>query len=163
MCKVAFHVTLIKQIIQISRKLSWTQPSSKGYLDAAAFRKELDLGRSILQEGKSTNSESGPDRSHGTLPIGVGFIAWILDKSDGKSAELLSIALEARVAAVWFAFGNDIGKWVRFVRTSDERRSQPLKTKVFILVNSLDEARRAVYEWDADVLVAQGNLRPFAV
>ena len=97
------------------------------------------------------------------MPIGAGFIAWILDKSDGKSAELLSIALEARVAAVWFAFGNDIGKWVRFVRTSDERRSQPLKTKVFILVNSLDEARRAVYEWDADVLVAQGNLRPFAV
>ncbi|KAL5513163.1 hypothetical protein ACEPAH_3561 [Sanghuangporus vaninii] len=126
-----------------------------GYLDVVAFQKELDLARSILQED-SASSEAGSDRSHESLSIGVGFLAWILDKPDGKVAELLSIALEAHVAAVWFAFGNDLGKWVRVVRISDEKKSQPRKTKVFILVNSLDEARRAVYEWDADVLVAQG-------
>ncbi|KAL5531641.1 hypothetical protein ACEPAG_4518 [Sanghuangporus baumii] len=126
-----------------------------GYLDVVSFRKELDLARSILQE-ESAKSKAGSDRSRETLSIGVGFLGWILDKPDGKVAELLSIALEAHVAAVWFAFGNDLGKWVRIVRNSDERGLQPRKTKVFILVNSLDEARRAVYEWDADVLVAQG-------
>lgn len=101
------------------------------------------------------------------LAIGVGFLGWKLEESDGKSAALLSIALDARVSAVWFAFGNDLERWVDLVRRTDAARAntlvdepvKPHKTLVFVLVNSVQEARIAV-EWQVDVLVAQGTLFP---
>lgn len=67
--------------------------------------------------------------------------------------------------AVWFSFGEDLGKWVRYVRSYDEQRhrdrdqgkgSSPHKTVAFVLVNTLEEAKTAVERWDVDVLVAQG-------
>ncbi|KAI5121511.1 hypothetical protein M0805_006548 [Coniferiporia weirii] len=132
-----------------------------GYDDAAAFLSELKLARSVLQDPLGTNNDSANHDSFSgsqaaPVAIGVGFIGWKLDEPDGKTAELLSIALEARVAAVWFAFGVNLGKWVHLVRSIDNRRSSPHKTLIFVLVNTLQEANVAVDEWDVDVLVAQG-------
>ncbi|EJD07540.1 2-nitropropane dioxygenase [Fomitiporia mediterranea MF3/22] len=131
-----------------------------GYWDAGCFRKELELASSILQEERKPMTESSDqitrtDTRDGPLKIGVGYLGWKLDQSN-ESAELLSIALEARVAAVWLAFGTDLGKWVRHVRKFDASRSKPHTTIVFVLVNCLQDAQKAVKEWDADVLVAQG-------
>lgn len=134
------------------------------------------MARKLLREGQAKasgvipdsgasmdkNTENGHDEA---LAIGVGFLGWKLEESDGKSAALLSIALDARVSAVWFAFGNDLGRWVDLVRRTDAARAntlvdepvKPHKTLVFVLVNSVQEARIAV-EWHVDVLVAQGTL-----
>lgn len=92
------------------------------------------------------------------LPVGVGFITWILEKSDVSTDPCLASVLEERVQAVWFAFGTDIGSYVRQVREHDLKRDH--KTKVFVLVNSLEEALQATNEWGADVLVVQGA-QPF--
>ncbi len=61
----------------------------------------------------------------------------------------LASVLEERVRAVWFAFGTDIGSYVRQVREHDLKRDH--KTKVFVLVKSLEEALQATNEWEADV------------
>lgn len=89
------------------------------------------------------------------LPVGVGFITWILEKNNVSTDPRLTSVLEERVQAVWFAFGKDIGSYVRQVREHDSKRDH--KTKVFVLVNSLEEALQATHEWGADVLVVQGN------
>jgi len=94
------------------------------------------------------------------LDIGVGFLGWKLDEPDGKSSQLLTIALEARVSAVWLSFGNDLEKWVAVVREFDTKRAESHKTLIFIVVNSLEDARVAVENLKADVLVAQGTV-PF--
>ncbi|THH02724.1 hypothetical protein EW145_g6706 [Phellinidium pouzarii] len=129
-----------------------------GHLEADYFKRELNIARSVLQSSEGTDSSSSNTQIL-PLAIGVGFLGWRLDESDGKTAKLLSIALDARVAAVWFAFGNDLGKWVRHVRSIDANRSSPHKTIVFVLVNSLKEAKVAVNDLCADVLVAQGPYR----
>ncbi|KAG7442056.1 2-nitropropane dioxygenase [Guyanagaster necrorhizus] len=90
-----------------------------------------------------------------SLPVGVGFITWILEKNDVSADPRLTSVLEERVQAVWFAFGKDIGKYVRQVREHDSKRDH--KTKVFVLVNSVEEASQAANEWRVDALVVQGN------
>ncbi|PBK60972.1 inosine monophosphate dehydrogenase, partial [Armillaria solidipes] len=87
------------------------------------------------------------------LPVGVGFITWILEKNNVSTDPRLTSVLEERVQAVWFAFGKDIGSYVRQVREHDSKRDH--KTKVFVLVNSLEEALQATNEWGADALVVQ--------
>lgn len=45
-----------------------------------------------------------------------------------------------------------------FVRDFDSKRAEPHTTLIFILVNSLQEARVAVEDLKPDVLVAQGTV-----
>ncbi|KAF8271598.1 Nitronate monooxygenase-domain-containing protein [Lactarius quietus] len=89
------------------------------------FRNEFAIARTTL------NLPSGP------LPIGAGFLGWKLEEPQSPHIALLELALENGVRAVWFAFGNDLGRWIE-------------------LVNSVDEALVAVQKWKVDVLVAQG-------
>jgi nitronate monooxygenase len=90
------------------------------------------------------------------IPIGVGYLGWQLEKPDFPAVELLSIALEAPVQAVWFAFGSDLGRWVDFVRNHNGKAGNGHKTLVFVQVSTAEEARRAISEWQVDVVVAQG-------
>lgn len=64
--------------------------------------------------------------------------------------------LAERPQAIWFAFGVDLGKYVKMVREYDEKRDH--KTIIFVIVNNIDEAKRAAEEWKVDVLVVQGTL-----
>ncbi|KAH8116419.1 2-nitropropane dioxygenase [Phellopilus nigrolimitatus] len=132
-----------------------------GYGDVVGFRKELELARSILQGKGGVHDDSvthggNPACQTPPLAIGVGFLGWTLDQPSSQTLEMLPIALDARVSAVWFSFGNDLGKWIRMVRMFDSNRSTPHKTLVFVLVSSAQEAKTAVREWNVDVLVAQG-------
>ncbi len=88
------------------------------------------------------------------LPIGVGFLAWLLDRTEATEEPRLPAVLEEKPKAIWFAFGEDLGKYVRQVREQEAKREH--KTLVFVCVNSVQEARVAVEEWKVDVLVAQG-------
>ncbi|KAH9946521.1 2-nitropropane dioxygenase [Amylocystis lapponica] len=90
------------------------------------------------------------------LPLGVGYLGWKLDESPNTGIALLNTALESNVQAVWFAFGKDLGRWVRHVRDFDSQRGSGRKTVVFVLVSSREEAVVAAHDWQADVLVAQG-------
>ena len=109
------------------------------------------------------------------MPIGVGFIGFILDqqsKTNPNTGEIIGrveqidIALDARVKALWFSFGTELGKYVRYVRAEEAKRnassSETHKTLIFVQVNSVEDARVAAYDWGVDVIVAQGNLIPFA-
>jgi nitronate monooxygenase len=89
------------------------------------------------------------------LPIGVGFIGWILDQKDalGSAHEFLSVALDNNVRAIWLSFGVDLGKWIRYIRNKERN---PGATTIFVQVNSVQQALVAINDWKADVVVAQG-------
>jgi len=60
------------------------------------------------------------------------------------------------VRAIWFSFGENLGRWIELVRNHDQRTGKSPKTLVFVQVNSVDDALFAVRTWKVDVLVAQG-------
>jgi nitronate monooxygenase len=96
----------------------------------------------------------------GTAPgepvqAGVGFLGWILDNSEASDDPRLPVVLAEKPVALFFAFGPDLGKYVAQVRAFDATRDH--KTKIFTIVNSVEEARRATYEWKVDSLVVQGK------
>jgi hypothetical protein len=97
------------------------------------------------------NIRSGP------LPIGAGFLGWKLDEAGSQQIPLLELALENGVRAIWLSFGQDLGRWIEFVRNHDQKSGKSPKTLLFVQVNSVDEALIAVQTWKVDVLVAQGN------
>ncbi|KAJ3490688.1 hypothetical protein NLI96_g1250 [Meripilus lineatus] len=64
------------------------------------------------------------------IPIGVGFIGWVLDKPSDDPR--IQAALDQNPTAIWFAFGDDLGEIYRA------------------------DALRATNEWKVDALVVQG-------
>jgi|SRR5882762_2227684 len=116
-----------------------------GYDGAEELKKELNTVRSALRLQSQT-----------ILPVGVGYLAWQLEKPNSPAVELLSIALETRVRAVWFAFGSDLGHWAEFVRSHDRQAGNGHKTLVFAQISTVEEAKKAINEWKVDVVVAQG-------
>lgn len=87
-------------------------------------------------------------------------MSWRLEDPQNSSSalELLDTALNQRVQAVWFAFGNQLGRWVRHVREHDVTIDGQHKTRVFVQVGSYEQALQAIHEWKVDVLVAQGKV-----
>lgn len=118
-----------------------------GYGGAKHLREELAAVRSMM-------SSSGHSHAF-RLPVGVGYLGWRLDQAGDEAHLMLDASLQNGVRAIWLALGEDLGKWVDYIRQSDAMTGR--RTIIFIQVNSLDEALKAVNEWKADVLVAQGN------
>lgn len=116
---------------------------SKGYQTLENLKAEVKLARSLLQVTDSRAS----------LPIGIGYIGWRLEKPDTEAHELLSVALENNVQAVWLSFGADLQRWITYIR---ESKRTPGTTKIFVQVTSVEEALVAANEWKVDVIVAQG-------
>lgn len=116
-----------------------------GFNDGTEFARELNTAREILSTPRDAS-----------LKIGAGFLGWMLDEGE-KPLDTLNAALEQRVRSIWLAFGNDLGKWVEYIRRYDQNRRQGHRTLIWILVNSVAEAQVATKEWKADVLVVQGK------
>lgn len=98
-----------------------------------------------------------PSSSNKSL-VSMGFEGWVLDNFDNLEEDKdprLRTALDKQVAAVWFAYGNDLGKYVTFVRDYDSQRSH--QTLVVVTVNSVAEAERAANEYHVDAIVVQGS------
>lgn len=89
------------------------------------------------------------------VPIGIGFIGWILDMTESSPDPRLEAILEEKPVAVWLAFGVDLGKYVAQIRAFDAKREH--KTTIFVIVNSVEGALKAANEWKVDVIVAQGE------
>ncbi|EIN06178.1 NPD-domain-containing protein [Punctularia strigosozonata HHB-11173 SS5] len=116
-----------------------------GYDPAEKFEKELFTAREIL--GTSRNEP---------LRIGVGFIGWILDERPELGRDLIPLALQNRVSALWFAFGADLRRWIQLARTAEAELGYGQQTPIFVQLSSPQEAVQAVEQWGADVIVAQG-------
>ncbi|KIP05489.1 hypothetical protein PHLGIDRAFT_149997 [Phlebiopsis gigantea 11061_1 CR5-6] len=119
-----------------------------GYYPANKVRDELETARSIL-------STAGRMRGGGKLPVGIAFFGWKFDQNPAAASEMLDIALEAQVQAIWLSFGTNLRPWVDYVRSKDRVDTHKEKTLLFTLVNSVDEAV-AAKGWPLDVIVAQG-------
>ena len=88
------------------------------------------------------------------VPVSVAFIGWILDNTEVSDDPRITPVLDELPTAVWFAFGNDLGKYIGQVHAYDAKRAH--KTIIFVIVNSVAEALLAANEWKVDVLVVQG-------
>ncbi|KAJ7746954.1 2-nitropropane dioxygenase [Mycena maculata] len=108
------------------------------------FKRQLSLARAALK----TPPSGYP------FPVGVGYLAWQLEAPQSPVIELISVALEHDVQAVWFSFGEDLGRWIQLVRENDARRGK--KTIIFVQISTVKEALVAVNEWKVDCIVAQG-------
>ena len=116
-----------------------------GYRTAEGLTDELSLARGLLHL-----TPSDP------LPIGVGYVAWLLEEPTAKPEVLLSAALDNHVHAIWLAFGKNLKEWIKFIRNYDAEHKRVRKTTIFVPVSSVEEALVASDEWKVDVLVAQG-------
>jgi len=118
--------------------------------------------KQIAQRDSSRNVQL-PDR----LPVGVGFITFLLAKLDRKAHSngtqatsngseedspypALQLVLDAKVAAIWFSFG-DCKRYIDYVRWKSPN------TKVFVQAVNVQEAITAATDWSADVVVLQGS------
>ncbi|KAG1741059.1 2-nitropropane dioxygenase [Suillus lakei] len=117
-----------------------------GYLTSSRIQEELSLARAQL-----LLSDADP------LPIGVGYLAWQLEKDPSSAAGLLNVSLSNGVQAIWLAFGNSIGRWIEHIRFYDASSGREQKTLIFVQVSSVKEALIAIQDWKVDVLVAQGS------
>ncbi|KAJ3782861.1 2-nitropropane dioxygenase [Lentinula aff. detonsa] len=115
-----------------------------GFTPSSTLVKEIQAARLITKTP-----------SKAPVPIGVGLLGWILDKTEASDDPRIPAVLAERPVAIWFAFGVDLGKYVARVREYDAAREH--KTIVFVIVNNVDEAVRAANEWKVEVLVVQGN------
>ncbi|KAI0641866.1 2-nitropropane dioxygenase [Trametes meyenii] len=113
---------------------------------AAQLREELRLARN-----------SFTDIGNGPLPIGCGFIGWQLDAKETESKELVDIVVEGGVQAIWLSFGNDLLRWIQYIRASSAYAHSGTKPLLFVQVSSVEEALQAVNDWKVDVLIVQGN------
>ncbi|KAG6891617.1 hypothetical protein C0992_002656 [Termitomyces sp. T32_za158] len=91
--------------------------------------------------------------SDSPLPIGIGYLGWRLETPGVAAHDLLSVALDNNVRAVWLSFGTQLHSWIDFIRKSERK---PGTTKILVQVNSVKEALVAVQDWKADIVIAQG-------
>ncbi|KAJ7088219.1 2-nitropropane dioxygenase [Mycena crocata] len=108
---------------------------------------------SVLQEKIRTVRSSLAIAPGTAVPIVIGFIGWILDMTEVSDDPRLSAILDEIPLAIWFAFGIDLKKYVDQVRAHDERSGR--HTLIFVMINSVEEARRFVQN-GVDAVVVQG-------
>ena len=140
-----------------------------GYLTPSQLDQEFEVAESILR-GRTGSSRR--------MEIGVGFLGWKLSQLDSsptstsaktdfdpasrpKAFACIDATLKKLPRAIWLAFGtsSDLSNWAQAFRER-ERALHGASTedswKLFVGVGSEQEAKVAVEEVGADVVVAQG-------
>ncbi|KAF9523055.1 Nitronate monooxygenase-domain-containing protein [Crepidotus variabilis] len=117
-----------------------------GYGPLDDLQNELDVARNIINPPEGT-----------PLPIGVGFLVWLLEKNTLQAENLLAKACDAQVQAIWLSFGDNIGHWIEFIRLHDPNAGKKAAIKIFVQISTIDQALCALNNWQVDVIVAQGN------
>lgn len=118
-----------------------------GYDSIEAFQHEIKIARTMLQVDED-----------GTLAIGIGFLAWQLEKRQYNALECISLTLENHVKAIWLSYGEDLGKWIKYVREHDPRAGTKNAVKIFVQISSVEHALMAINDWKVDVIVVQGSI-----
>jgi nitronate monooxygenase len=88
------------------------------------------------------------------LPCGIGFLACVLDADGDVNDPRISLALDHKPPVILFAFGDALGKYVAKVQELVSTREY--KTKVYVTVNSVEEALIALNELKVDGMIVQG-------
>ncbi|KAF7367002.1 Nitronate monooxygenase [Mycena sanguinolenta] len=114
-----------------------------GYASTQVLKEQIQKIRSSL------NIPAGE-----TVPIVVGFLGWILDRTELSDDPRLIAVLDERPAAVWFAFGVNLEKYIDQVHAYNSKTGR--NTFIFVIVNSVDDARRAALH-RVDAVVVQGT------
>lgn len=120
-----------------------------GFIGAALFTldqlaEQLEIARVELDTEKGL-----------PLRVGAGFIGWVLDEDEKGGEKAIKLTLNSGVHAVWFAFGDDLYKWIKVVRKYDSDNDR--KTLVFVQLALPDDIQIALRDWNVDVIVAQGK------
>ena len=109
------------------------------------LRRELEIARKELNLGPQD-----------VLPIGVGFLGWLLDVPALLPAkELLALLFEYHVKAVWLSLGDNTATWIQYIRELSQQHEH--RILIFTPVYTLEEGQTAINKWKADVIVAQGS------
>ncbi|OSD03030.1 2-nitropropane dioxygenase [Trametes coccinea BRFM310] len=128
-----------------------TRAGGFGTFGVAGFTQEK------LREELTFARTSLPTLGDELLPIGCGFLGWMLDLKEDEFRPLLDIVLESGVRALWLSFGNNLGRWVQYIRDSTANAPGGRRPLVFVQVTTVEEAVCAANEWKVDVIIAQGN------
>jgi hypothetical protein len=140
-----------------------------GYLTPSQLDQEFEVVDSIL------GGPTGPSRR---MEIGVGFLGWKLSQLDSsptatssnsdfdpasrpKAFACIDATLKKLPRAIWLAFGtsSDLSEWAKAFRERERALHGDRiedSWKLFVGVGSEQEAKVAVEEVGADVVVAQG-------
>lgn len=139
-----------------------------GYLTPSQLDQEFEVVESIL---------GGPTGSSSRVEIGVGFLGWKLTQLDSsqtstsgksdfdpasrpKAFACIDATLKKLPRAIWLAFGtsSDLSNWAQAFRERERAlHGDSVECwKLFVGVGSEQEAKAAVEEVGADVVVAQG-------
>ncbi|KAH9888893.1 2-nitropropane dioxygenase [Cubamyces lactineus] len=110
-----------------------------------------------LREQLSSARTSIPDLGAKPLPIGCGFLGWIMDSKEDEYKQLIDVALEHGVRAIWLAFGTDLNRWIQYIRSAKASAYPAHKPLIFVQVTSVEEALQAANDWKVDVIIVQGN------
>lgn len=145
-----------------------------GYYTQEKLQDELKIALSLL-------GHSGPPRGAGNrVNIGVGFLAWRLTTInkgrppslgasdmdvDSVALALIDQALRSKPVAIWLSFGDEeeMIRWSTVVRQREAalngmgKAAYGKELKLFIGVGSMEEAKMAVEDCGADVVIIQGN------
>lgn len=142
-----------------------------GYFSPEQYTANLDQARQTLYPDSKQSAR---------LEIGIGFLGWALSKLDRterepgravsggdykhrtKAIACIDAALAFRPRAVWLAFGTpeELAGWAQVMREREKivnEKEEMEAWKLFVGVGSVEEARVAVEEVGADVIVAQGE------
>jgi nitronate monooxygenase len=145
-----------------------------GYYTSKTLQSEIQKAHSIL------GIESIPKGTGNRVQLGVGFLAWRLTlankgkpptlgasdlEPDSPALELIDVALKSKPIAIWLSFGDEeemIG-WSNIVRQREAalngmgRATYGKGLKVFIGVGDEVQAKTAVEDCGADVVILQGS------
>ncbi|CDO75888.1 hypothetical protein BN946_scf184533.g3 [Trametes cinnabarina] len=122
-----------------------------GFFGVAGFTREK------LRDELSYARTHTSDLQDKPLPIGCGFLGWMLELKEDEYRPLLDIVIEAGVRAIWLSFGNNLDRWIQYIRNATANIPSVRKPLLFVQVTTVEEALRAANEWKVDVIVAQGN------
>lgn len=147
-----------------------------GYFSSSTLQDELQKAISILNVPSTPSKAVVGNRAH----IGIGFLAWrltLINKGkpptlgasdlevDSPALELIDIALKSKPVAIWLSFGDEeemIG-WSNIVRQREAaingmgKATYGKELKLFIVAGDEIQAKTAVEDCGADVVVLQGS------
>lgn len=145
-----------------------------GYYSSSKLQSELREAHSIL------DIKSIPKEADNRVNLGIGFLAWrltLINKGkpsklgasdlevDSPAIELIDVALKSKPVAIWLSFGDEeemIG-WCSVVRQREAalngsgKSTNGKELKLFVGVGDEEQAKSAVEDCGADVVVLQGH------
>jgi NAD(P)H-dependent flavin oxidoreductase YrpB (nitropropane dioxygenase family) len=118
-----------------------------GYETQEQFEHQLQIAEDRLAHTYS----QGSALSH----VGVGLLGWMLVEPGSNKPDLIRLAISRGVENIWLSFGEPhvLEQFVKEVRAMN----QSSEVHIWLVVSTIEEAKRAIVDLGVDVIVAQGG------